>query len=213
MSSYGSESGSGANPDSFFPLSPDSPNAARIHLDDVKQNRLDERVSKTVSEKGGVNYVQAEYVSELCGAVVGSSSEKLFDLQPRIKDLSSDTYYKALCLSIAFLKRYKMTQTVDSLRKEFPQAPKSTGFARASEVDAFFEQLFQQVEKSREDSFYHKARVFEKRVAQMYEVAPAWLDDAKSVRSTRSLRSWKSAKSKQSKKSGRSPQQSPSPRK
>ncbi|OHT13022.1 hypothetical protein TRFO_03430 [Tritrichomonas foetus] len=218
-----SDSGSqNSLPDSpFFPISLDSPNTPRIHLDDVKQNRLDEKVAATVAEKGGVNYIQAEYVSQLCDAVIGSDNNLMHELQPRIKDLSPDVYYRALCLSLAFLKRYKMTQTVDALRKEFPDAPKSTGYSRASELDTAFEQLFTTSENSRELGFDKRARQFERKVSEMYEVAPTWLNDAMSVRSTRSIRSWKSArsakssKSKQSHRSSKSPTPSgsPSPRK
>jgi hypothetical protein len=50
----------------------------------------------------------------------------------------SKAWVDALRLAIAFLKRYKMTDTVATLRMEAPNAPKQTGYGRASEVDAAF---------------------------------------------------------------------------
>ena len=182
-----------------------SPNGTkRIHLDDIKQNKLDEKVSETVAEHGGLNYIQAKYISQLCEVVVNNpdlseeSENKLRDLQPKVKsDLLSENelYRRALCISVAFIKRYKMLQTLDAIKREYNQTPKSTGFSKASELERTFGELFQTARDSTEVPFNTKARAFEKKVSELYEVPPAWLDDTTSVRSARSIRSWKNKQS------------------
>lgn len=190
----------------FNSFSPEaSPNGTkRIHLDDLKQNKLDEKVSQTVAEHGGLNYIQAKYVSQLCEVVVNNpelseeSANKLRDLQPKVKsDLLSENelYRRALCISVAFIKRYKMVQTLDAIKREYSQTPKSTGFSKASELERTFEELFQTARDSKETTFNSKALAFEKKVSELYDVPPAWLDDATSVKSARSMRSWKQKQS------------------
>ena len=183
-------------------VSPNGPR--RIHLDDLKQNRLDEKVSETVDEHGGLNYIQAKYVSQLCEVVVNNpelseeSASKLRDLQPKVKsDLltENELYRRALCISVAFIKRYKMVQTLDAIKREYSQTPKSTGFSKASELERTFEELFQTARDSEQVTFNSKARAFEKKVSELYDVPPAWLDDTTSVKSARSMRTWKAKQS------------------
>ncbi|KAK8884366.1 hypothetical protein M9Y10_043476 [Tritrichomonas musculus] len=188
---------------SFLPET--SPNGTRrIHLDDIKQSKLDEKVSETVAEHGGLNYIQAKYVSQLCEVVVNNpelsedSANKLRDLQPKVKSnllTENELYRRALCISVAFIKRYKMVQTLDAIKKEYAQTPKSTGFSKASELERTFEGLFQTARDSEQTPFNTKARAFEKKVSELYEVPPAWLDDTATVRSPRSMRSWKAKQS------------------
>lgn len=186
-------------------FSPDPQSGIRnIHIDDVKQNRIDREVADAVAEHGGLNYIQAKYVSQLCDIIANSqdlppdTQGKLQDLQPKIKiELvnNEENYRRALCISIAFLKRYKMFETIEAVKKEFPQTPKATGFSKVSELDRAFDDLFQAADHSQDVSFNVRARDFKKKVARLYEDPPMWLNENESCMSPRSIRSLKSKKS------------------
>jgi hypothetical protein len=91
-----------------------------------------------VAAAGGVNHVQGGYYRHVAEFVMTEPAEFLESIKPVIRIGDSKAWVDALRLAIAFLKRYKMADTVATLRVEAPNAPKQTGYGRASEVDSAF---------------------------------------------------------------------------
>ncbi|OHT16783.1 hypothetical protein TRFO_41554 [Tritrichomonas foetus] len=125
--------------------SPKSPSSPRRHhhVDEKKQVKLDEETENYIERVGGLNHFQAQFHAEVAQAAINSELALLQDLKPQIKDLKRQAWKKAFCLSLAFIKRYKMRLTVDALKVEYDQIPKKTGFTHGHEVDSYFNVLLQ----------------------------------------------------------------------
>jgi hypothetical protein len=99
---------------------------------------LDELTVRAINAAGVVNILQLRYVKQVAEVLMADSSESLISLKPVIRIAISQAWTDALRLAIAFLKRYRLTQTLATVRTEYPEAPKTTGYGRVSEVDAAF---------------------------------------------------------------------------
>ena len=108
-----------------------------------KQENLNHQTAETIEKHGGVNYLQGEYFAELSKYVIGSSNELFSDFQPNISipELSKDSYIKAFKISVAFLLRYHLNLTYQTLKTEFADLPTHSSFKRGSELDAYFDAL------------------------------------------------------------------------
>lgn len=126
---------------------PGTPPEAKPVSRDVKQDALNREVSLVVKEVGGPNFIQASYIKEVCKQVLSSDSEKFDRLQRDVVEFDKESWMRALKLSLAFLRRYKMDATVSTIKHENPGTPKSTGYSRASEVDSEFEKLLENRKK------------------------------------------------------------------
>ena len=108
------------------------------NIRDAKQDKLNEDVRDAITKAGGQNYIQASYMRELCKAVLRSESETLDALQPDVIDSKEETWVKALKLSMAFLRRYKMDLTIATMRYEYRGCPR---FRDHVDVDKDFDSL------------------------------------------------------------------------
>lgn len=123
------------------------------HQNDPKQHNLDQKTAQVIRECGGLNYIQSQYQLELAKAIlstpVSSEEEETETLNPILRNLypqisiveNNEAWEKALCLAVAYIKRYKMSSTLAAMKIEFDKVPKSTGYSRASEVDCSFQSI------------------------------------------------------------------------
>jgi hypothetical protein len=87
-------------------------------------------------------------------------SDALESVRPVIRVDESKPWVDALRLAIAFLKRHKLTQAISTIRTECPEAPKSTGYSRTSEVDAAFALVLAKAEDLSEFTFDDHVALF-----------------------------------------------------
>lgn len=113
------------------------------HVDEKKQLKLDEETEKYIEEIGTPNHFQAQFHAEVAHDALNSEAPILQELKPDIKDLKPTAWKKAFYLSLAVLKRYKMKYTIDTIKEEYSNLPKSTGYSHGREVDEYFGKLFQ----------------------------------------------------------------------
>ena len=83
----------------------------------------------------------ARYIYEISKFAVHNDSSFMLPLQPRIRDMSNECWIKTLCYCLAYLRRYKMDLTLQTIKIECPKLPKSTGFSRTSDLDKFWRLL------------------------------------------------------------------------
>lgn len=114
---------------------PDSPKQRRLHGDDIKQEKLDEEAAHAIEAAGGFNFLQTKFLLETCRDIHESDYPNLVALKDKPRIQTSKAWHKALCIALAYLKRHKMTETVETLKIEYPDAPKATGFQRGTELD------------------------------------------------------------------------------
>ncbi|OHS96527.1 hypothetical protein TRFO_09916 [Tritrichomonas foetus] len=139
------------------------------HENDVKQHRLDQEAAKVIEECGGINYIQSQYMLELTKEVVGNEKPVLANLQPVITiPEENEAWSKALCLAVAYIKRYKMTSTLSSMKAEYDQVPHKTGYSRASEVEASFKSVLDFAESLRSVTSEDKIKQFTKEVNEAF---------------------------------------------
>ena len=127
----------------------------------LSQDRLDQQVVKAVSQAGGTNFIQSEYIKEVAKVAIESDSPSLTEVHPNVRIFGTKAWNQAILIVLAFLKRYKMNQTVETIRMEHAMAPKSTGFSRASELDAAFSDLLALADDLRNVSFQERVSLFE----------------------------------------------------
>ena len=132
----------------------------RIHYDEVKQERLDEETVKAVTKAGGTNFIQSEYIKEVAKVAMGSDSPTLTSIHPNVRINETKGWKQALLLAVAFLKRHKMNQTIETMRTEWAETPKSTGYARASEVENTFSDLLALADDLKNVNFAERVEIF-----------------------------------------------------
>ena len=125
-----------------------------------KQDKLDLKATKVITECGGRNFIQAEYFQQLSRAVVGNELAALETMQPNIKITNSKAWIQAICLVNAFLKRHKMDLTLKTVKTEFTDNPKSTGYKTASMVDSTFHNLLKLSQDIADITFEERIREF-----------------------------------------------------
>ena len=143
------------------PESPKSPKRHH-HVDEKKQLNLDKETEKYIEEAGASNHFQAQYHAEVAEAAINSEVPALQDLKPEVKDLRQKAWKKALCLSLAVLKRYKMKMTIETMKLEYSAIPKSTGYTHGREVDEYFGKLFDVSEDLKNITFEQRASEYAK---------------------------------------------------
>ena len=121
-----------------------TPNNNNINPDQYKQRKLNDETAKVVAAKGGINYIQADYMHELSKFIIGNDDDALLQLQPDIQiQAEKESWQKALLICVAYLHRYKLSMTYNTLKDEYVdhKTPNSTPFRRASDLDAVFTAL------------------------------------------------------------------------
>ena len=141
------------------------------HEKDPKQHRLDLAAAKVIEECGGINYIQSQYMLQLSQEVVGSENPHFSNLQPHVEIPEQEAWEKALCLAVAYIKRYKMGSTLQAMKNEYENVPKSTGYARASEVENAFKSILEFVDVLKTIKPEDRIRDFGKEIEQEFPEA------------------------------------------
>ena len=135
---------------------------------ECKQKCLEDEAMKLIKECGGVNYIQSQFLKEAAIEVSRDTGDhpNLTCLWADVKLFENKTWEQALFLVVAYLKRHRMTATLETMRTEFDSTPKSTGFTKAKEVDAAFDDLLNMSKILGNVSFEHKVEYVEKHSLQ-----------------------------------------------
>ena len=118
--------------------------SSAIKPDQYKQIRLNDETAEVVAAKGGINYIQAEYMYELSKYIIGNDEDALIELQPDIHiEEEKESWQKALLICVAYLHRYKLTMSYNTLKDEYVdhKTPTTTPFKRSANLDAVFTAL------------------------------------------------------------------------
>lgn len=155
------------------------------HKNDPKQNRLDLEAAEVIRAAGGFNYIQTQYQLEIAKVINGAHNESdnndeenaselqinpiLQNLLPQISIIEgNEAWKKAFCLVVAFIKRYKMNSTLATMKVEYENVPKTTGYARSKEVDASFKSILDYAESAKEVKTKDRIKQFVQDVNQEF---------------------------------------------
>ncbi|OHT16598.1 hypothetical protein TRFO_41709 [Tritrichomonas foetus] len=133
---------------------------------DIKQDKLDEETTRIIIKCGGGNNAQARYFQELSSHVVGNENEAFESLQPDMKITNAKAWRQAVCLVNAYLKRYRMELTLQTIKTEYVQNPKSTGYKSASVVDSTMKNLLKLSKDIKNINFEERAQEFNDELQQ-----------------------------------------------
>ena len=113
-----------------------------------KQEELDRQTAYVIEKNGGHNILYAEYL-RLTADLASESEATVFDhLQPEITYTKKDAaFMNALKYCMAYLKSYKMTETLETMKIEFPDLPKKTGYSRRSELENSWANLLNTIDQ------------------------------------------------------------------
>ena len=115
--------------------------AKRVLITKEDKLALDKKVDDAVRSAGGTNNLQARYVREI-GKQVNISDDPALDRVRSAVEIPDDpSWQKAFNFCIAYLRRYKMDQTVLSIKDEGAIVPRETGYNRASDVTKQFREF------------------------------------------------------------------------
>ena len=132
-----------------------------IDLQNMKDKELKNKIANEMGKKGVMSNLQACLLHETCSAVKASNSGTLSSLQPQIKiEPKEDAWEEAVCLVVAYLKRFRTKETVQTMRLEFPATPNHTGYKKGSEVDDIFDSLFDLVDRDLDVTFEERVDQF-----------------------------------------------------
>lgn len=156
------------------------------HKNDPKQDRLDLKAAEVIRDAGGFNYIQTQYQLEIAKIINGANIENdennddenaseinihpiLQNLLPQISIVEgNEAWKKAFCLVVAFIKRYKMSSTLATMKIEYDQVPKTTGYAKSKEVDASFKSILEYAESANEIKIKDRIKQFVQDVNQQF---------------------------------------------
>ena len=95
-----------------------------------------------MSRIGISNVINSRYIAGV-GKIATSNNNPLFShIQPKLsKNKNSVAWNQTLKVVLAFLKRYKMTETIGIIRYEDRDYPKETGFTHSKELENYFHML------------------------------------------------------------------------
>ena len=116
-------------------------NSSNQNEKDLQQNELNNDTYDLFLEKGCENNLNSKFLYEISKIAINNNNSKLISIQPNIKKMDKKVWNQSLCFIISYLRRYKMEKTLQTIKLEYPQIPKSTGFVRASDIDNFFHSI------------------------------------------------------------------------
>ena len=130
---------------------------------DLKQDELDRETARVVQEHGGHNLLYAEYL-KMTARLASESDATVFDhLQPEINYTKKDkAFWDALKYCMAYLKSYKMKETLETMKIEYPDLPAKTGYARRSELQRTWDNLQTTVDQIMKRPFDEEIKAFSK---------------------------------------------------
>lgn len=113
----------------------------RIHLDEIETNKLMVATQKYLGDAGVFSYIQSKYIKEASKVIVGSENNDYSGLQPHVVPMNCEAWEKSLKVCVAFLKMYKMTNTLETMRTEYNSIPRKTGFKQSTNLFEYFDEL------------------------------------------------------------------------
>lgn len=126
-----------------------------------QDQELKQSINQVFEKKGVTHNLQARLLHETCNEIMTTDSGALTSLHPQIKiQRDVDAWEEAICLVVAYLKRYRMKETAQTMRKEYSATPSHTGYKRGSEVDDIFDILFDLIERDIHVTFEEKVEDF-----------------------------------------------------
>lgn len=126
-----------------------------------KDKELKNQISDVMKKKGVMANLQARLLHETCSIISEKDSGVLSSLQPQVKvEPKESAWEEAICLVVAYLKRYKMRETIQTMRLEYSPTPNHTGYKKGSEVDEIFESLFDLIDENFDETFEQKVDKF-----------------------------------------------------
>ena len=137
-----------------------------MSADDVKQAQIDAQTAEVVERNGGRNFLNANYIHLFAEKAIGANDAILARLQPDVQiDMEDPAWKQATCVALAFIKRYHLDETKETMKLEFPEEkglPSKTGFSKSKELDAFFEKIGSAIQVMKERSFEKNVDIFAK---------------------------------------------------
>ena len=118
-------------------------NDIKIDIDQINQVELDQKTAKSLEIHGVTNKINAHYLLEIEKAVHSTDITQFIGLHPHFHMENTEAWKRALCAAIAFLRRYKLEYTLESIELEHKHLPNETGFKRGKELDQFFTDIYE----------------------------------------------------------------------
>ena len=130
---------------------------ASLHQDEIAS-----QVSEAFEKAGGPYHFQSETIALAAEKVVGSSEHKFCTLQPRVSPIENDIWKDGFSLVLAFLKHYKMNNTINAIKTELGSAPfpEQKHVYDPEQTDEYFNQLIQLKENFAKRNFDENVQNF-----------------------------------------------------
>ncbi|EAX89621.1 hypothetical protein TVAG_257010 [Trichomonas vaginalis G3] len=126
-----------------------------------KQEKLNQETAKAVQSSGGINYLYAEYIRKVANRVVQSEDSVVDRLQPNVHvDIKEEAWRQAICVTLAYLKRFKMEESIATMRTEFPETPAKSGYSKRSDLEAFFSETADIISEVKRKNFDKRVKAF-----------------------------------------------------
>lgn len=129
--------------------------------EEAKQEKLNQDTAEAVEKAGGINYLYAEYIHKVLTHVTNSDETVVERLQPNVRvNMEDEAWRQAVCLTLAYLKRHKMEESIQTMRTEFPDTPAKSGFAKKSDLEGFFEEIGGTIQEIKSTAFEKRVKLF-----------------------------------------------------
>ena len=129
--------------------------------EEAKQEKLNEDTAAAVQNSGGVNFLYAEYIHKVLQHVVNSDDTVVERFQPNVRvDMQQEAWRQAICVVLAYLKRFKMDESIQTMRTEFPDTPSKSGFAKKADLEMFFTDIADVISQVKSTSFERRVKLF-----------------------------------------------------
>ena len=125
-----------------------------------KQKKLDTLAFIEYQEKGCPNIVQARFMKEIGRLVHHENNPKLASLMSSPKSRDTVAWQKAELFCIAYLRRYKMEETLRAIKSEGGAVPKETGFKKSSDLERFYKKLMITTNAIKDKTFKERVSEF-----------------------------------------------------
>jgi hypothetical protein len=130
-----------------------------------KQEELNRQTAYVIERNGGHNILYAEYLKLTADLAAESEATIFGHLQPEIKYTKKDVaFMNALKFCMAFLKSYKMKETLETMKIEFPELPRKTGYSRRSELENTWSNLLNTLDDIKKLSIEDRVEAFSEAV-------------------------------------------------
>lgn len=130
-----------------------------------KQEDLNRQTAYVIEKNGGHNLLYAEYLRLTADLAAESEATVFGHLQPEITYTKKNAaFMNALKFCMAYLKSYKMHETLETMKIEFPELPKKTGYSRRSELENSWSNLLNTIDQIKKMPIEEQVAAFSKAV-------------------------------------------------